>query len=508
MDKQPVNLAFSLSSQTHSFTTILVIEMWERFGYYGMQVLIVYYMVQQLGFSDQQANLSWSICVALIYTTPVIGGWVGDKVLGTRRTLLLGVVILVIGYGLIAIPKQDTDFMFLALGVIIVGNGLFKPNASNMIRKIYQQDNSKIESAFTLYYMSVNIGSMISMLLIPWVKDYINDYFHSDFGWYIAFSISAIGLILGLSYFFMMHQSIAHIGSYPDFQPIKLDRLSLVFIGSIIFIFFSAFVIKNEYIARWFIYITGISVLLFFIFLMATNQGKERYGLIITFLLTLQIVFFFIFYQQMATSLALFILRNVDWGFYIFGIHLFNWAPAQFQALNPIWIFILSPLLAWSYIYTNQKNNSIATKFIIGFIAMAASFFVYSIAVHFSNTEGRISSWFIVWGYGFGALSELLISGLGLAVIARYTPDQIGGLMMGVYFIVTGISQYFGGWVATLAAIPKNIIDPQITLLIYTNLFNWLCIAATICALVALVLLQVIKKFQFKLQNIDSYENK
>ncbi|CAB1276404.1 peptide MFS transporter [Candidatus Nitrosacidococcus tergens] len=495
MEKQPADLALLSPSRSQSFTTILVIEMWERFGYYGMQVLIVYYMVQQLGFSDQQANLSWSTCAALIYTTPVIGGWIGDRVLGTRRTLLLGIIILAIGYGLMAVPMQNTYFIFLALGVIIVGNGLFKPNASNMVRKIYQQDRSNIESAFTLYYMSVNIGSMISMLLIPWVKDYINTYSHSDLGWHIAFSISTIGLLLGLSYFFIMHRSIAHIGSYPDFRPIKLDRLILVLIGSIIFIFFSAFIINNEYVARWFIYIAGISVLLFLIFLMTTNQGRERSGLIITFLLTLQIVFFFIFYQQMATSLALFILRNVDWRFYIFGIHLFTWAPAQFQALNPIWIFILGSALVWHYNCDNRKNEPIATKFVIGFIAIAVSFFIYSIAIHFSDAESKIPSWFIIWGYGFGALSELLISGLGLAVIARYTPDRMGGLMMGVYFIITGISQYFGGWIATLAAIPKNIIAPQITLLIYTNLFNWLCIAAIICTLIALVLLQVIKRY-------------
>lgn len=136
-------------SQTRSFSTVFLIEMWERFGYYGMQALIVYYMVQRLGFPDDKANLVWSAAAALIYVAPAIGGWVGDKVLGTRRTMLLGTTILTVGYALMAVPTESVSFLYFALGVIVVGNGLFKPNAGNLVRKIYEGDDSKIDSAFT-----------------------------------------------------------------------------------------------------------------------------------------------------------------------------------------------------------------------------------------------------------------------------------------------------------------------------------------------------------------------
>ncbi|MDE3211584.1 MAG: oligopeptide:H+ symporter, partial [Pseudomonadota bacterium] len=136
-------------SQTRSFSTVFLIEMWERFGYYGMQALIIYYMVQRLGFPDDKANLVWSAAAALIYVAPAIGGWVGDKILGTRRTMLLGASILSVGYMLMAVPGQSIWFLYCSLGVIVVGNGLFKPNAGNLVRKIYDGDDSKIDSAFT-----------------------------------------------------------------------------------------------------------------------------------------------------------------------------------------------------------------------------------------------------------------------------------------------------------------------------------------------------------------------
>ncbi|HET7591775.1 MAG TPA: oligopeptide:H+ symporter, partial [Rhodanobacteraceae bacterium] len=132
-------------SKTRSFSTVFLIEMWERFGYYGMQALIIYYMVQRLEFQDTPANLTWGAAAALIYVSPAIGGWVGDKFFGTRHTMLLGAFVLAIGYALMVVPAHSTNFLFLALGVIVVGNGLFKANAGNLVRKIYEGDDSKID---------------------------------------------------------------------------------------------------------------------------------------------------------------------------------------------------------------------------------------------------------------------------------------------------------------------------------------------------------------------------
>lgn len=483
-------------SQTRAFTTIFLIEMWERFGFYGMQALIVYYMVQRLEFPDERATLVWGAAAALIYVAPAIGGWIGDKILGTRRTMLLGGVILSIGYGLMVVPGQSVWFMFCALGVIVVGNGLFKANAGNLVRKIYEGDDSRIDSAFTIYYMAVNLGAMISQLLTPWLKDYVNENYGNGMGWHIAFAVCAVGLVFGLANYWLMRRYMDHIGSDPDEQPLNWGKLGAVLAGSVVMVFASAYILEHEGVARAFVYLAGAVVIGIFAYLINTSQRNERAGLIAALVLTVQSVFYFIFYQQMSTSLALFALRNVDPAFVVFGVHLWDWSPAQFQAFNPIWIFILSPVLAWAYTSAGKadKDISIAAKFALGFLIVAAGFFIYGASGYMADSTGKVSSWLMVWGYGAISLGELLVSGLGLAMIARYVPARMGGFMMGAYFVASGVSQYLGGVVATYASVPRNITDPLESLPIYTNLFNKLGIAALVCTAIAIAVLPLMNR--------------
>src|SRR5574337_977346 len=258
-------------SQTRAFTTVFMIELWERFGYYGMQALIIYYMVQRLGFADERANLTWSAAAALIYVAPAIGGWIGDKVLGTRRTMLLG-----------------------ALGVIVVGNGLFKANAGNLVRKIYEGDDSRIDSAFTIYYMAVNIGSTFSMLLTPWIKDYVNATWGHELGWHAAFGICCVGLIVGLIIYAFLRASMRHVGSAPDALPVDKGRLLAVLGAGVLAVGGSAAVLQYEGLARAFVIIAGIVVLGIFIHLIRASEKSERAGLIAALVLTIQPIFFFI----------------------------------------------------------------------------------------------------------------------------------------------------------------------------------------------------------------------
>lgn len=483
-------------SKTHSFMTVSLIELWERFGYYGMQALIVYFMVQRLGFDDNRANLVWSACAALIYVSPAIGGWVGDKVLGTKRTMLLGAGILSLGYALMTVPTENTWFLFSALGVIVVGNGLFKPNAGNLVRKIYEGDDSKIDSAFTIYYMAVNVGSTISMLLTPWIKDYVNTaYAGTHYGWHAAFAVCCVGLLVGLGNYALMAKSLSMYGSEPDTRPVDKKKLGTVLILALASVALSAIILEYQTLARIFVYIAGIAVLAIFIHLIRNSEPSERAGLIAALVLTVQTVFFFVFYQQMSTSLALFALRNVDWDFQFFGMHLWTWSPAQFQALNPIWIMVLSPILAWIYATAgrNNKDLSIAAKFALGFAVVAIGFFIYGFAGQFA-VDGKTSSWVMIWGYGAYSLGELLVSGLGLAMIARYVPERMGGFMMGAYFVASGISQYLGGVVANFASVPKGLTDPLETLDIYTSLFNKLGYAAVVCTIIALAVLPLMRR--------------
>ncbi len=482
-------------SQTRAFSTIFLIEMWERFGFYGMQVLMVTYMIKKLGFVDTRANLTWGAAAALIYATPAVGGWIGDKLLGTRRTMRTGATVLILGYALLWWPTNSEYFLYFALGVVIVGNGLFKPNAGNMVRRIYDGDDTKIDSAFTIYYMSVNIGSMISMTLTPWVRNYIGARYGDSLGWHTAFGVCAIGLALGLLNYSLMRRTLSHIGSPPDAAPIVWRRAGALFAGAAGIVILSVFILHSRPVARFCVYTASLIVLGIFVHLIRNSRRSERDGLIAALVLVLQTVSFFIFYQQMSTSLNLFAQRNVDLNFSLFGWHLFTWIPEQYQNLNSIWIVVLSPVLVFIYNTLGRfgKDPQIAAKFAWGFAACAIGFFIYGIGARWA-IDGQVSSWIMVWGYGLYSLGELLVGGLGLAMIARYVPVRMGGFMMGAYFVAIGISQYLGSMVANLAHIPENLTDPVDSLRIYTSLFNKLGFAGIGCTIIALAMLPLLKR--------------
>jgi len=364
---------------------------------------------------------------------------------------------------------------------------LFKANTANLVRKIYEGDDAKIDSAFTLYYMAVNVGATVSILLCPWIKDH--------WGWHWAFAMAAGGLLVSLMSYAAMHRTLMHIGSPPDEEPVHKGRLAAVLGASLAALFGIAYVLQHRAVAQAFVYLAGVVLLGIFVYLIANSARSERAGMVAALVLSVQSLLFFVFYQQMATSLSLFALRNVDPDFSIFGIHLFDWLPAQFQALNPIWIMVLSPALAWSYAHFGKRGRDlpIAAKFALGFAVVALGFFIYGVAGHFA-VQGRCSSWIMVWGYGFYSLGELLVSGLGLAMIARYVPARMSGFMMGGYYVITGVSQYLGSVVANFASVPKNMTDPVATLPLYTDLFNELALVAVGATLLAIALLPLMKR--------------
>ena len=183
-----------------AFLVLFFIEIWERFGYYGMASIMVLYMVERLGMADARADIIWGAFSGLVNSTPMLGGYLGDRLLGARRTLVLGATTLAVGYLALSIPLKAT--LFPAMGLIALGNGLFKVNPNNLVSRLYEGEHSKLDVLFTIYYMSLNIGSFVSILLTPWIKDHANwiitlGPLRFD-SWHLAFGLSAIGLTLGL----------------------------------------------------------------------------------------------------------------------------------------------------------------------------------------------------------------------------------------------------------------------------------------------------------------------
>jgi len=293
----------------------------------------------------------------------------------------------------------------------------------------------------------------------------------------------------------MMLRTLRGVGSLPDEQPVRWDRLAMVLGVGFASVFAVAFVVQHQEISDLSMWVAGAIVLGIFVYMIVKGSSTERAGLLAALVLMVETLLFFIFYGQMSTSLTLFALRNVNLDWTFLGFAMPAWSPGQYQALNPIWIMLLSPILAWLYTHFGKTGRDlpIAAKFALGFVVVALGFFIFGMSGG-TAVAGKVSSWYMIWGYGFYSLGELLVSGLGLAVMARYVPARMGGFMMGAYFVATGISQYAASIVANYAAIPENIDDPLQSLAIYTSLFNKLGLLAVGGTVVAFLLLPLMKK--------------
>ncbi|MBB2200490.1 peptide MFS transporter [Gluconacetobacter tumulisoli] len=433
------------TSRRASFAVVLAIELWERFGYYGMQAVLLLFMVQHLGVEDSQANLLMGAFAAMTYALPALGGWLGDRILGSRRAMLLGAMALTGGYALLAVATTRPALLTVAMAVIATANGLFKPNAANLVRRIYQGDDAELDAAFTLYYMAVNVGSTVSTLLMPWLQE--------RFGPATAFAACAAGVFLGLCFYALRRSQVASIGSAPDFRPVPVARYGTILLGAAATIGGLSLLLQHGPLARDAVWLAGALVLLCWAAMYRRAAPADRPGLRLAYMLSIQGMSYFVFYQQMTTSLTLFALRAVRDEFKLGGVTLFSLSAGQFQAFNPIWIMLASPVLAWIYRRLAQagRDLSIAQKFTVGFALVTVAFVIWWLAALAGGT-GRVTPWVMVLAYAALSVGELLVGGLGLAVIARYVPASISAFMMGSYFLAVGVAMYVGSMMANLAA--------------------------------------------------------
>jgi POT family proton-dependent oligopeptide transporter len=471
----------STLKQPKPFYLVFSIELWERFGYYGMQALIVLFFVKHLNYTDEQADNLFAAFAALVYIFPTIGGYIGDRLLGTKRTIIFGTVLLILGYSFLAMPLDIN--IYIPLSFIAVGVGLFKPNPASLLSKIYQGDESKLDGGFTLYYMAVNIGSFLSMALVPIIS--------SIYGWHVAFAICAIGLVVALVVYLSASHLIKHYGSPPDFEPLQYRLLFLVICMVVALTCLSAFLLYHYTLSGWMIMFGGMVILAIFLSEILKSPEHEKRSLILCLILIFQAIIFFVLYFQMPTSLNLFALRNVEHS--LWGIHI---EAASYQAFNSFWIMVLSPLLAIAYNWLSLRNNdpSMPTKFAVGTFLTGLAFLVLPFAAKYYAIDGLISGWWLVLFYLLQSAGELLVSALGLAMVARFVPERLMGFMMGTWFLCSAIGGIIAGKVASLSAIPQNITSPVESLPIYTHLFSQIGVITIGISLLMALFVPALKK--------------
>ncbi len=447
--------------QPRPFYMIFMLEIWERFGFYTMQGILVLYFIRYLGFSDDVAYYTFGAFFALVYGMVAIGGYLGDKVLGTKRTIILGLIVLAMGY--LALALVAKQYVFFALGVICVGNGLFKANPSSLLAKCYAAGDPKLYGGFTLYYMSINIGSIFALFVGPSVS--------SKYGYSYAYFISFIGILLGLANYWFQRQSIANINTWADRRVLFWWQWSAILGGIVAMVCASAFLLQHTMMAKKLVGLIVFILVSVYFYYMYREKRAPRLRMLLAFILMLEAVVFFTLYQQMPTSINLFAVNNANAS--LLGVSL---DPQSFQVLNPLWIVMLSPMLAMLYIRLNRKKVSfpIPYKFAAGMTFCGLSFMLLYFSRYVHDDSGMVSAWWLVSSYLFQTMGELLVSALGVAMVAELVPQQISGFVMGMWYLTSSVAGFLGASVATYTALPVNLQPGIESLMVYTRVFAYI----------------------------------
>lgn len=476
--------------QPRAFHMIFLLELWERFGFYTVQGILTLYFIRFLGYSDLDSYYTFGAFSALVYGMVVIGGYLGDRVLGTKRTIVLGLIVLSLGY--FSLAFTDKEHVYLALGLICIGNGLFKANPSNLLSKCYEENDPRLHGGFTLYYMAINLGSIVALFIGPSVS--------ARYGYSYAYLISAIGLVLGLGNYWLQRGYVADINTEADQRRISFSQWLIIIAVIFAMTELAAHLLQHVMLAKNLMWIIMCGALVIYCLMMRKENKVTVMKMLVALALMVEAVVFFTLYQQMPTSVNLFAVHNVFPQ--LFGITI---DPQSFQALNPIWIVLMSPVLAWFYDKLNQRGItvSIPYKFALGMSMCAVSFLSLYFARYFHNGEGVVSSWWLINSYLFQSLGELLVSALGVAMVAELVPPSIAGFVMGMWFLTSAVAGFIGASVASYAALPENVKPGTDSLMIYTDVFACIGIVTFCISLVMWFLAPKLDRFIFVKNDVE-----
>jgi POT family proton-dependent oligopeptide transporter len=455
----------------YSLTTLFFTEMWERFSYYGMRALLVLYLVNSLGFSDADALHIYAIYTGLVYLTPIIGGYLADRYLGTQKAIFIGGLTMMLGHFLMAFP----DLLFLAMGLLIIGNGYFKPNISVLLGRLYKDNDVRRDSGFSIFYIGINLGAFLAPLIVGYVGETIN--------WHYGFAIAGLGMLAGLIQFYLGQNKIIQEDfskktkrlNYSDWGLIGF--LSLINIPIILLIFkINGFINDNFYELLTLLF--TLAIILFLKKKNKINFIKEDIKKIFYIgILSLFVIFFWVGFEQAGGSLTLYASNSVDRNFFGFIV------PASFfQSINPLIIILLGPLIANFWLRIDRSDHKINTsqKMGIGLILLSAGFFLI-MYVNNSNAS-YISLWWLVGVYFLHTLGELCLSPIGLSMVSKVSPKKIASLMMGFWFLSAAIANYSAGKLPTI--LKSNNID----------LFTFLTIMSLVAGIVLISIAPLMEK--------------
>ncbi|PKI17015.1 peptide MFS transporter [Colwellia sp. 12G3] len=412
-------------------------EMWERFGYYGMRALLVLYLIAStqdggFGWTNQEALRLYGFFTMAVYLTPVIGGWLADNYIGQRKAIIWGGIIFSLGYFTLGIPKsmivgmEETVF-YLGLALIIIGNGLFKANVSSLVGELYEDGDHRRDGAFTIFYMGINLGAFLAPITVGVLGETVN--------WHYGFILAGCGMLIGLTLqLTLANKYLGDIGVEPSAKrtkgeqkadapltPQDIDRMKVILIMSMFSVIFWA--------------------------------GFEQAGGLFTI------------YASDFTDRTLF-------GFEI--------AASSFQSLNAMFIILLAPFVASTWVKMGSNEPTSPKKFALAMLFLALGFFVmlWATMVQGGDVAVKVSMLFLVFAYLFHTLGELCLSPIGLSMVTKLAPLKFTSLLMGIWFFFTALSNWLAAFIGSFVGEGEEMVNNA------ANIFMGVGIGALITGLI------------------------
>jgi POT family proton-dependent oligopeptide transporter len=464
-------------------------EMWERFSFYGMRALLLTYMVTELKFDEPKGYAILGSYSALVYTMPMFGGAMADRFLGYRKAILFGGLLMTIGHLVLAVP-QGWSFFF-GMAFIICGNGFFKPNISSLVGTLYSDNDPRKDSAFSLFYMGINIGAALGGLLCGYVGQQIN--------WHYGFGLAGIFMILGLVVFFFGQRSLQHRGLPPNPTALRkpvfagLSTEVIIYAGTLLVVPVVVALFNQYHLMDYIMFGLGAVALGYILYMALQMDAMARNKLFAALIMIVFSTLFWAFYEQNSGALNLFAIRNVD--MHVAGYDLPALAVNNF--LPPGWVIVLSFFFAWLWPALNKKGLEPSTplKFGLSFILVGLGFCVFYLGCQLTAGTGLISLSLFVLGYFFIICGELCLSPIGLSMITKLSPGKIVSLMMGIWFLASAIGEFLAGKIGALMSVPQDVVDnPVLSLPYYADILSKIGMGAFAIGVLLTLVVPLIRK--------------
>lgn len=420
-------------------------EMWERFSYYGMRALLIFYLTKHWLFSDEKSGVIYGAYTALVYITPVLGGYLADRYLGQRKAVLFGAVLLTFGHFLMGFEgdggtsSSALNIFWLALAFIIVGSGFLKANISVMVGQLYPRTDVRRDGAYTIFYMGINLGAAIGSLLCGYLGE--------TYGWSYGFGAAGVGMLLGLIVFIWGKPLLLGRGEAPDparlAAPVAGIKFEwLLYAVGLVAVLLCWWMVQNQAVVGTVLGVAGAILVLYVLFIAVTKlERQDRDRIFAAMFLIVGSILFWALFEQAGSSLNLFTDRYVDRA----GV------PASvFQSINAIYIVLLAPLFAglWTMLGRKGMEPSAPAKFGLALMQLGLGFLVLKWGADAVGLENATPVIFIFLIYLLHTTGELCLSPVGLSAMNRLAPAHMASLIMGTWFFASATGNFAAGLIA------------------------------------------------------------